>query len=112
MSRLTDKEQRHVRTALRFLRFQCGSWKPIARALKSKPDTLRKIARARRVVTPALAVAVARLVDAPAAEVLDGTWISPRTCPHCGHPPDDFQDEEPVVEGELRGLTVLDGGKK
>ena len=25
-------------------------------------------------------------------------WLSPRVCPHCGHPPDDFADEETIVE--------------
>jgi len=27
-----------------------------------------------------------------------GQWLSARVCPHCGHPPNDFVDEETVVE--------------
>jgi hypothetical protein len=26
--------------------------------------------------------------------LLAGQWLSSRVCPHCGHPPDDFVDEE------------------
>ena len=33
----------------------------------------------------------------PMDELLAGQWLSPRVCPHCGHPPDDFVDEETVV---------------
>jgi hypothetical protein len=31
-------------------------------------------------------------------ELLAGQWLSSRVCPHCGHPPDDFSDDETVVE--------------
>jgi hypothetical protein len=31
-------------------------------------------------------------------ERLAGQWLSPRVCPHCRHPPEDFGDEETVVE--------------
>jgi len=31
-------------------------------------------------------------------ELLAGQWLSSRVCPHCGHPPDDFVDEETMVE--------------
>jgi hypothetical protein len=34
----------------------------------------------------------------PMDELLAGQWLSARVCPHCGHPPDDFVDEETVVE--------------
>ncbi|HEX2687870.1 MAG TPA: hypothetical protein VHN14_14685 [Kofleriaceae bacterium] len=47
---------------------------------------------------PALALRVARLAGVPMDELLAGRWLSPRVCPHCGHPPDDFVDEETVVE--------------
>ena len=43
---LTDKEQRHVRTALRFLRFRVGGWQPLADALGVKADTIGKVVRA------------------------------------------------------------------
>jgi hypothetical protein len=37
-----------------------------------------------------------------------------RVCPHCGHPPDDFIDEETSVTDRTPsgGLAVLDGGKR
>jgi hypothetical protein len=31
-------------------------------------------------------------------ELLAGQWLLARVCPHCGHPPEDFIDEETVVE--------------
>jgi hypothetical protein len=42
-------------------------------------------------------------------DLLAGAWLSPRTCPHCGRPPDDFVDEETVVEDRPRetGLRIV-----
>lgn len=94
MNDLTAKEQRAVCTALRFLRLRVGAWAPLAKALRCEPDTIHKVAAERRGVTPALALRVARISGVPMEELLAGQWLSPRTCPHCGHPPDDFVDEE------------------
>jgi hypothetical protein len=30
-------------------------------------------------------------------ELLAGQWLSPRTCPYCGQPPEDFVDEDTMV---------------
>ena len=98
MSDLSAKEQRAVRTALRFLRLRVGAWAPLAKALRCEPDTIHKVAAGRRGVTPALALRVARLAGVPMEELLAGQWLSPRTCPHCGHPPDDFVDEDTRIE--------------
>jgi hypothetical protein len=77
-------------------------------------DSIQKVATGRRAVTPALALRVARLVGVPVDELLAGRWLSPRVCPHCGHPPDDFVDEETVVDQgtPTGGLTILDGGSR
>jgi hypothetical protein len=42
-------------------------------------------------------------------DLLAGALLSSRTCPHCGRPPDDFADEETVVEDRPReaGLRVV-----
>lgn len=104
--KLTDKEQRHVRTALRFLRFKVGGWQPLADALGVKADSISKILRGARDVTAKLAYSVARLTDVSIDDLLAGALLSPRTCPHCGRPPDDFADEETVVEERPRE-TVL-----
>ena len=58
--KLTDGEQRHVRTAIRFLRFKVGGWTPLAVALHLTADTLSKVVSGRRGVTAGLAFAVAR----------------------------------------------------
>ena len=115
MSDLTDKEQKHVRTALRFLRLRVGAWAPIAEGLRFACDTVEKTINGRRPVTPAMALRVARLADVSVDDLLAGRWLSPRTCPHCGHPPDDFTDEETIVEdggprkGVLKLIPVGDG---
>lgn len=113
MSDLTDKEQRHVRTALRFLRLRVGGWVPLAAALEVRPDTMEKIVSGRRTATAGLAIRIARLVEVSVDDLLGGHWLSPRTCPHCGHPPDDFTDAETIVEEKARRtlLTLLQGGK-
>jgi hypothetical protein len=39
-------------------------------------------------------------------DLLAGTLLSPRTCPHCGRPPSDFEDEETVVEDRSREAVL------
>lgn len=112
MSDLTDKEQRSVRTTILFLRGRAGgAWEPVARALHIEEDTIAKVAHGRRSVTARLAIRVARLIEVGVDELLAGQHMSSRVCPHCGHPPDDFVDEETVVNDQLsvNGLAVLDG---
>lgn len=104
--KLTDKEQRHVRTAIRFLRFKVGGWTPLAGALHVTADSLGKVVAGKRGVTPTLAFAVARLTDVSMDDLLAGRLLSPRTCPHCGRPPDDFQDEETVIEDRQREAVL------
>jgi len=64
-----------------------------------------------RDVTARLAYSVARLTDVSIDDLLAGALLSPRTCPHCGRPPDDFIDEETVVtdRAPAGGRTALDG---
>jgi hypothetical protein len=65
------------------------------------PDHPHAVATAggagKKAVTPALTLRVARFAGVPMDELLAGQWLSPRVCPHCGHPPDDFVEEETVV---------------
>jgi len=98
MNDLTEKEQRAVRTALRFLRLRMGAWAPLAEALRMEMDSLEKIVNGRRNVNAGLALRVARFVDVPIDDLLAGRYLSPRVCPHCGHPPDDFVDEDTRIE--------------
>lgn len=99
---LLEPEQRHVRTALRYLQVRTGGWAPVAAALHCKADSISKIAHGRRGVTASLAVRVARLVEVSIDDLLSGKALPPRTCPHCGRPPDDFVTEETVVEDRPR----------
>lgn len=109
MSDLTEKEQRHVRTALRFLRLSIGTWKPLAAALRYDSESIGKVVTGRRNVTATLALRLARFVDLPVDDLLAGKYLPTRTCPHCGHPPTDFEHEETVVEDGVRaeGLKLV-----
>jgi plasmid maintenance system antidote protein VapI len=98
MNDLTTKEQKAARTALRFLQLRVGTWAPLAKALRYEWDSIQKVATGKKAVTPALALRVARFAGVPMDDLLAGRWLSARVCPHCGHPPDDFEDEETVVE--------------
>jgi hypothetical protein len=49
---LTAKEQRAIRTALRFLRLRVGAWVPLAKALRYEWDSIQKGASGKRAVTP------------------------------------------------------------
>lgn len=91
-----------MRTAIRFLRFKVGGWQPLADALGVKADSISKVLRGARDVTAKLAYSVARLTDVAIDDLLSGALLSPRTCPHCGRPPDDFADEMTVVEDRPR----------
>lgn len=44
MSDLTAKEQKAVRTVLRFLRLRVGAWAPLAKALRYEVDSVQKVA--------------------------------------------------------------------
>jgi len=99
VSDLTAKEQRAVRITLRFLRVRAGGvWAPVAKALHTKANTISKTVSGSREVTASLALRVARLLGVGVDDLLSGSHMSSRVCQHCGHPPDDFVDEETVVE--------------
>jgi hypothetical protein len=113
MRGLTPKEQKAVRTALRFMRLRVGAWVPVAKALHLASDSLEKIVNGRRAVTAGVALSVAKFADVPFDDLIAGRWLSPRVCPHCGHPPDDFDDEDTVAaEPEpAPRFAVFDGGR-
>ena len=96
MTDLDEKEQKHVRTALLYLRRQVGAWAPVARALHYESESLGKVATGRRSVTASLAVRVARFAGVGVDALLDGSY-TPGACPKCGHRPD-FTDENTVAE--------------
>ena len=73
---LTEKEQRAVRTALRFLRLRVGAWEPLAKVLRYKWDSVQKVATGKRAVTPTMALRVARFVWVSLETLLAGEWLS------------------------------------
>lgn len=101
MTDLDEKEQRHVRIALRLLWRRLDGWRAVAKALHCESDTLEKVANGRRGVTASMMVRVARLIDVSIDELLAGKYAPEGTCPHCGRTPD-FIDEETIVEDVAR----------
>ncbi len=95
MSDLSLTEQKHVRTALRYLRRRIGTWAPVAEALRVAPATMEKVVNERRAVTASLAFRVARLAGVPIDDVLEGRYL-PGACPRCGYVAD-FADEATAV---------------
>lgn len=93
---LDEKEQNHVRTALRYLRRRYGAWRPVAEALHFGYDTINKTVNGRDTVSVNLAFRVARLAGVPLDDLISGSFV-PGACPKCGHVPD-FADEPTFVE--------------
>lgn len=86
-SDLSAAEQKHVRTALRFLRARCGGWEALGGVLGFKETSLAHIAGGRSGVTASLTFRIARLAKVTVDDVLAGRFPAPGTCPHCGHCP-------------------------
>lgn len=101
MSDLDEKEQKHVRVALRHLHRRTGTWAATAEALRCAQETLKAVMRDRYPVSASLAFRVARLADVPIDDLLAGRFLPPGACPHCGHVPD-FSDEPTQVQGVPR----------
>lgn len=97
MSDLDQKEQNHVRTALRYLRRQLG-WTVVAKALHYEYDSVEKVSRGGREVTPTMSFRVAKFLGIPVDDLISGRYL-PGACPRCGHVPD-FADEATIVEDE------------
>jgi hypothetical protein len=99
--KLTGKEQRNVRAALRFLHHRAGGWPPVAAALERSAFTLSIVAAGRRPVCVELAYGVARATGTTLDVLLAGGL---GVCPHCGRHPDEgeFEDEGTVTGDEPR----------
>lgn len=80
----------------------------MSRVLRFQANTLEKACNGRAIVTPTMALRVARFVGMSMDDLLDGKYAPPGTCPHCGRTPD-FVDEETVVDDTARqdGLTLV-----
>lgn len=85
-----------------------GGWEPVSKVLRFKANTLEKVCNGRAMVTPTMALRVARFVGMSVDEILDGKYAPQGTCPHCGRTPD-FTDEETVAEDTVRqdGLKLV-----
>ena len=81
---LTEKEQRFVRIALRFLRFRVGN-ETDGHGAPSVHDLVEGVRLDPKCVDDRRpAYGIARLTEVTLDELLSGSVLSPRTCPHCG----------------------------
>ena len=99
MSDLDEKEQNHVRAALRFLNHRLGTWATVADGLHCSKQTLKPVLSGKAAVSASLAIRVARLAGVMVDDLLVGKFLPPGACPNCGHVvTSDFEDENTVVE--------------
>jgi hypothetical protein len=94
---LDEKEMKHVRSALRYLRRRAGGWVPVAKALGFTTWMLEKVSNGRAGVSAKMAFRVARLAGVPVDDLLAGRYAA-GVCPRCGYVPD-FADEPTVCDG-------------
>lgn len=119
MTDLDQKEQEHVRMALRYLYRNLGGWAALSKVLGFTPATLKQATCLRgRSISASMALRVARFLDASVDDLLAGRY-KPGACSKCGHLPSylpalvsDFVDESTVVEDAPRpaigeGLRVV-----
>jgi len=97
---LDEKEQTHVRTALRYLRGRMNGWKAVAAALRFSDGGLKAVLSGTSAVSASMALRVARLLNASIDDLLAGRFL-PGACPRCGHVPD-FTDEPTIAESAPR----------
>jgi hypothetical protein len=82
---LTAQEQAHVRLAIRYLRVRLGSWVAVARTVRIKRATVRRVRDGGR-VRPYVAARVARAVSVRVEDLTRGKYLGPDPCPNCGCP--------------------------
>ena len=80
---LTPDEQANVRRAIRYLRARLGTWVAVARALRIKRATVRRV-RDDGQVRPYVAGKVAIVAAVPVEDLKAGRFPPPGTCRHCG----------------------------
>lgn len=100
MTDLDQKEMKHVRVALRYLRRRAGAWTPVAKALGFTTWMLEKVSNGRAGVSAKMAFRVAKLAGVPLEELLSGHYAN-GACPRCGYVRD-FEDEATIIENAPR----------
>ena len=107
MSDLDQKEQDHVRAALRLFQRRLGTLAAVASALKFSTETIKKVLGGRDAVSASMAIRVARLAGVMVDDLLVGKFLPPGACPNCGHIiTSDFKDENTIAEEAQRLATA------
>jgi len=108
MSDLDQKEQTHVRAALRFLQRRLGRWSAVSDAIGFSPKTIDGVVFSGKSVSASMALRVARLLGVMVDDLLVGKFLPPGACPNCGHVPTaDFADESTVVKEAQHPIVGL-----
>lgn len=90
---LSPEEQRHVKTALRYLRARLGGWGPLAKALRYRPRSLTRGTP----LSAKLVFRLARLAEVPVDDVLTGRYPPGGACPRCGYLPETPSPTSPTT---------------
>lgn len=83
MTDLDNKEQDHVRAAMKFLQIQMGGISQLSIALRFEVRTVRYTMQGSREVCASMAIRVARLIDTAIDDLLSGEY-KPGACAKCG----------------------------
>lgn len=81
--KLALQEQANVRAALHYLHARVGTWVTLAKVLRSKRATIRRI-RAGYRVRPYMARKIAALAGVSVADLLAGAFPPAGVCHRCG----------------------------
>lgn len=85
LPRLTLEERARILAALHYLHARVGTWRMLARVLRTKRATLRRVrAGATLRKQRSLAGRIAKLCDVPVADIYAGRFPPQGACPHCG----------------------------
>jgi hypothetical protein len=81
---LSRDEQRNVLETLRALRTRFGNWLTVERALPISHSQRVEMTEGRTDVSTTIAFRVAKLLEVSLHDVLQGSALPKKTCPHCG----------------------------
>jgi hypothetical protein len=81
---LSRDEQRNVLETLLGLRARFGNWLTVEQALPISHSQRVEMTSGRADVSTTIAFRIAKLLEVPITDVLQGLALGKPTCPHCG----------------------------
>jgi hypothetical protein len=81
---LSRTEQQNVLDTMRVLRARFGNWLTVERALPISHSQRVEMTEGRTEVSTTIAFRIAKLLEVSLHDVLEGSALPKKTCPHCG----------------------------